>query len=65
MYGTNLLSQQDRLEIVFRIKLEQLQNVIIGKYNNIKRTDILNLISDLIEIRKNLEGTQLRLEHMK
>jgi hypothetical protein len=65
MYGTNLLSHQDRLEIVFRIKLEQLQNVIIGKYNNIKRTDILNLISDLIEIRENLEGTQLRLEHMK
>lgn len=69
MNGTNLSTHQDRLEIVFHLKLEILRDLIFtNKYKNIKGTDILNLISDLIEIREKLEGAhspQLKVRHMK
>lgn len=64
MYGTNLSSYQDRLEIVFGLKLEQVRDIILGRYK-VTSKDILNLISDLIEIREKLQGTQLKVEHMK
>ncbi len=64
MNGTNLSSYQDRLEIVFGLKLEQVRDIILGRYK-VTSKDILNLISDLIEIREKLQGTQLKVEHMK
>lgn len=66
MYSADLSIYQDRLEIVFHLKLKILRDLIFtNKYKNIKGTDILNLISDLIEIREKLEGTQLKVRHMK
>jgi hypothetical protein len=66
MYSAGLSTHQERLEIVFHLKLKILRDLIFtNKYKNIKCTDILNLISDLIEIRENLEGTQLKVRHMK
>ena len=69
MYSADLSNYQERLEIVFHLKLEILRDLIFtNKYKNIKRTEILNLISDLIEIREKLEGAhspQLKVRHMK
>ena len=66
VYSAGLSTHQERLEIVFHLKLEILRDLIFtNKYKNIKRTEILNLISDLIEIREKLEGTQLKIEHVK
>jgi hypothetical protein len=45
----NILTYQGRLEIVFRLKLELLRDIIFGKYKTSPR-DIINLVSDLIEI---------------
>jgi len=32
MNGTNLSSHQDRLKIVFRLKLELLRDILLGRY---------------------------------
>ena len=45
----NMLTHQGRLEIVFRLKLELLRDIIFGKYKTSPK-DIMNLVSDLIEI---------------
>jgi len=49
MYGNNKLTHKDRLEIVFRLKAEQLRDIILGKYK-VTSKDIINLVSDLMEI---------------
>ena len=46
-----MLNHQGRLEIVFRLKLEVLRDVMLGKYK-VSPKDILKLVSDLIEIIK-------------
>ena len=45
----NILTHQGRLQIVFRLKLELLKDIILGKYR-VNSKDIVNLVSDLIEI---------------
>jgi len=45
----NISTHQGRLEIVFRLKLELLRDIIFGKYKTSPK-DIINLVSDLIEI---------------
>ena len=45
----SILTHQGRLEIVFRLKLELLRDIIFGKYK-ISPKDIMNLVLDLIEI---------------
>jgi hypothetical protein len=45
----NISTHQGRLEIVFRLKLELLRDIIFGKYKTSPK-DIMNLVSDLIEI---------------
>jgi hypothetical protein len=45
----NISTHQGRLEIVFRLKLELLRDIIFGKYKTSPK-DIVNLVSDLIEI---------------
>ena len=49
MNGTNLSSYQDRLKIVFRLKLELLRDILLGRYR-VSGSDFKNLISDLQEI---------------
>ena len=44
-----ILTHQGRLQIVFRLKLELLRDIIFGKYKTSPK-DIINLVSDLIEI---------------
>jgi hypothetical protein len=66
MYGKDLSSHQERLEIVLRLKLEIFRDLIFtNKYKNVKRTDAINLISDLIEIRQKLESIQLKIEYLR
>ena len=45
----NILTHQGRLEIVFRLKLKLLRDIIFGKYKTSLK-DIINLVLDLIEI---------------
>lgn len=45
----NISTHQGRLQIVFRLKLELLKDIILGKYR-VNSKDIINLVSDLIEI---------------
>lgn len=45
----NISTHQGRLQIVFRLKLELLRDIIFGKYKTSPK-DIINLILDLIEI---------------
>jgi hypothetical protein len=45
----SILTHQGRLEIVFRLKLELLRDIIFGKYKTSPK-DIMNLVLDLIEI---------------
>ena len=45
----NILTHQSRLQIVFRLKLELLRDIIFGKYKTTPK-DIIKLVSDLIEI---------------
>jgi len=51
----NILTHQGRLEIVFRLKLELLRDIIFGKYKTSPK-DIINLVSDLIEIVNTSKG---------
>jgi hypothetical protein len=51
MNKQTILTHQSRLEIVFRLKLEVLRDVMLGKYK-VSPKDIINLVSDLIEIIK-------------
>ena len=59
MYGTNLSSHQERLEIVFRLKLELLRDVLLGRYR-VTPSDFKNLISDLKEILNTSETLEYR-----
>ena len=43
----SILTHQGRLEIVFRLKLELLRDIIFGKYKTSPK-DIMNLVLDLI-----------------
>jgi len=45
----SISTHQGRLEIVFRLKLELLRDIIFGKYKTSPK-NIINLVSDLIEI---------------
>jgi len=66
MYGKNLSSYQERLEIVLRLKLKIFRDLIFtNQYKNVKRTDVINLVSDLIEIRQKLEFVQLKIEYLR
>ena len=49
MNGKSILSHQDRLEIVFRLKLELLRDVLLGRYR-VNPSDFKKLILDLKEI---------------
>ena len=55
----NILTYQGRLEIVFRLKLELLRDIIFGKYKTSPR-DIINLVSYLIEIIRTARAIELR-----
>jgi len=59
MNGTNLSSHQDRLKIVFRLKLELLRDVLLGRYS-VNPSDFKNLISDLKEILNTSETLEYR-----
>jgi len=59
MYETNLSSHQERLEIVFRLKLELLRDVLLGRYR-VTPSDFKNLISDLKEILNTSETLEYR-----
>ena len=45
----DISNHQGRLKIVFKLKLALLRDVIFGKYKSNSK-DIVNLVSDLIEI---------------
>ena len=49
MYENKLLTHQGRLEIVFRLKLELLRDILLGRYR-VSPSDFKNLVSDLKEI---------------
>jgi len=49
MNGTNLSSHQERLGIVFRLKLELLRDILLGRYR-LSPSDFNNLVSDLQDI---------------
>ena len=51
----NILTHQGRLQIVFKLKLELLRDIIFGKYKASAK-DLINLVSDLIEIRQKLQS---------
>ena len=61
MYGNNGLTHRDRLEIAFRLKAEQLRDVILGKYK-VTSKDIINLVSDLREISETFESIEQKEE---
>ncbi|GAO97628.1 hypothetical protein Cva_00264 [Caedimonas varicaedens] len=54
------LSYQQNLEILFRLKLEALQNIINDSHFHKEITDIKTLVSDLLEIAVNYESKTLR-----
>jgi hypothetical protein len=45
----DISNHQGRLKIVFKLKLALLRDVIFGKYKSNSK-DIVNLVSDLVEI---------------
>lgn len=49
MNGENLSNYQERLKIVFRLKLELLRDILLGRYR-VSPSDFKNLVSDLKEI---------------
>ena len=57
MNGTNLSSHQDRLKIVFRLKLELLRDILLGIYR-VNPSDFKNLVSDLKEILHTSEALE-------
>ena len=57
MYGNKVLSHQGRLEIVFRLKLELLRDVLLGRYK-VSPSDFKNLVSDLKEILHTSEAIE-------
>lgn len=57
MYGNDLLTHQGRLKIVFRLKLEILRDIILGRYR-VSDSDFKNLISDLQEIIRTSESLE-------
>ena len=59
MNGTNLSSHQDRLKIVFRLKLELLRDVLLGRYR-VSPSDFKNLVVDLKEIQHTSEALEYR-----
>lgn len=61
MDGKSLLNHQERLEVVFRLKTQQLRDVILGKYKATSK-DIINLVSDLIEISEIFKSIEQKKE---
>ena len=59
MYGNKILSHQGRLEIVFRLKLELLRDILLGRYR-VTPSDFKNLVSDLKEILHASEALECR-----
>ena len=57
MNGTNLSSHQDRLEIVFKLKLELLRDILLGRYR-VSSSDFKNLVLDLKEILHTSEAIE-------
>ena len=49
MNKQTILTRTGRLKIVFKLKLELLRDIILGEYKANPK-DIINLVSDLIEI---------------
>ena len=62
MNGKNALNHQDRLEIVLRLKLELLRDLLFTKKYRATLTEINRLISDLIEIYQNLKSMGKKIE---
>ena len=57
MNRTNLSSHQERLLIVFRLKLELLRDILLGRYR-VSPSDFKNLVSDLQEIIRTAESLE-------
>ena len=57
MNESKILSYQGRLEIVFRLKLELLRDMLLGRYR-VTPSDFKNLISDLKEILNTSEAIE-------
>lgn len=57
MNGTNLSSHQERLLIVFRLKLELLRDILLGRYR-VSPSDFKNHVSDLQEIIRTAESLE-------
>lgn len=55
MNANNTLTHQDRLEIIFKLKVGVLEEIILGKYM-VDSKDIINLVSDLTEIVEKLKS---------
>lgn len=62
MDGQNVLNHQDRLEIVLRLKLELLRDLLFTRKYRATLTEINRLISDLIEIYQNLKSMGKKIE---
>ena len=48
------LTHKERLEVAFRLKVKVLQHLVFKNKHKARPTDIMNLLLDLIEIRKTL-----------
>ena len=57
MNANNTLTHRDRLEIIFKLKVGVLEEIILGKYM-VDSKDIINLVSDLTEIVEKLKSKQ-------
>jgi hypothetical protein len=60
----NITTYQGRLQIVFKLKLELLRDIIFGKYKASAK-DFINLVSDLIEIRQKLQSMQPKMAYLQ
>ncbi|GAO97627.1 hypothetical protein Cva_00263 [Caedimonas varicaedens] len=60
----NITTHQGRLQIVFKLKLELLRDIIFGKYKASAK-DLINLVSDLIEIRQKLQSMQPKMAYLQ
>jgi hypothetical protein len=60
----NILTHQGRLQIVFKLKLELLRDVILGKYKASAK-DLINLVSDLVEISQTATAIEQKERHLK
>jgi hypothetical protein len=60
----NILTHQVRLQIVFKLKLELLRDVILGKYKASAK-DLINLVSDLVEIYQTAKAIEQKERYLK